>query len=97
MMTAGVLGSVLARWGAGALPEAGVLTLRVMTPNCTRHRWHSSASTQSGAWGGAESSHTPLPSRTTPALHRCAHRTAANPLQTRLKEGSPSKSVFFSF
>lgn len=37
--------------GRGVGPGAGTLTLRVTTPNCTLQRWHSSASTQSGAWG----------------------------------------------
>lgn len=38
------------------------LTLRVTTPNCTLHRWHSSASTQSGACG-AGTVRTPRPAR----------------------------------
>ena len=38
-------------WWQPHVEPGRALTLRVMTPNCTRHRWHSSASTQSGAWG----------------------------------------------
>lgn len=51
------MGPVASRWWRVALPYYGALTLRVTTPNCTLHRWHSSASTQSGAWGWAESDH----------------------------------------
>lgn len=55
------MGPLASRWWRVALPHHSALTLRVTTPNCTLHRWHSSASTQSGAWGWQSQGHTARP------------------------------------